>query len=384
MIEKLYTVEEVAQLASVTGRTVRNYLKSGRLVGRKIGGQWRFPENEVQRLLTGAPPDVMDDDVQSAPPAAHAPQEAAARPVAAADAWPEEDAQPDTDYNDYTSPLPADDAVYNGTAGYTQSERAPAPLPRPSAPPPPARYTPPAPMPAAAQPPAYAPPVYTASSAPASPEPPAYAPPVYAAPPVPMPEQPAPYISAPPAAQPMPQPQPVVAAPSGGEVQYYALLPNPAQGGQPTLYPVAMPAPPQTVPAAAAPALPPAEPALQTGAANADSAKPDKPMDTTPGAAAAPGGSHPELSDVGKRIAKHISEVHDCSAGPQTCAVIDLYQPIAAARATSDRLAQIAEEESAGGLLCQCFTEYDERFFMARYTLFGSSAFLMRCLKLIG
>ncbi|MDL2253681.1 helix-turn-helix domain-containing protein, partial [Ruminococcaceae bacterium OttesenSCG-928-I18] len=72
MIEKLYTVEEVAELASVTGRTIRNYLKSGRLVGRKIGGQWRFPENEVQRLLTGADtadpePEEDDDSPQDGP-----------------------------------------------------------------------------------------------------------------------------------------------------------------------------------------------------------------------------------------------------------------------------------------------------------------------------
>lgn len=61
MIEKLYTVEEVAELASVTGRTIRNYLKSGRLVGRKIGGQWRFPQGEVQRLLAGGLPELAED-----------------------------------------------------------------------------------------------------------------------------------------------------------------------------------------------------------------------------------------------------------------------------------------------------------------------------------
>ena len=43
MIEKLYTVEEVAELASVTGRTIRNYLKSGRLVGRAGVGRQQAP-----------------------------------------------------------------------------------------------------------------------------------------------------------------------------------------------------------------------------------------------------------------------------------------------------------------------------------------------------
>lgn len=63
---------------------------------------------------------------------------------------------------------------------------------------------------------------------------------------------------------------------------------------------------------------------------------------------------------------------------------MDLYQPLQAAKQTSERLSVIADEESENGQLCQCFVEYDERFYVARYTLFGSSAFLMRCLKLLG
>ncbi len=37
-----------------------------------------------------------------------------------------------------------------------------------------------------------------------------------------------------------------------------------------------------------------------------------------------------------------------------------------------------------GGQLCQAFVEFDERFYVARYTLFGTTAYLLRCLKLIG
>ena len=90
------------------------------------------------------------------------------------------------------------------------------------------------------------------------------------------------------------------------------------------------------------------------------------------------------LSDVGKRVAKFVAEVHDCSHGPQICAVFDLHQPLSAARATSERLAAIAAEESDSGQLCQSFVEFDDRYYVARYTLFGTSSFLLRCLKLIG
>ena len=41
-LQKLYSVEEIAQMTSVTTRTIRNYLRNGILKGRKIGGQWRF------------------------------------------------------------------------------------------------------------------------------------------------------------------------------------------------------------------------------------------------------------------------------------------------------------------------------------------------------
>ena len=50
-LEKLYTVEEIAQMASVTTRTIRNYLRLGILKGRKIGGQWRFSQEDVTEML---------------------------------------------------------------------------------------------------------------------------------------------------------------------------------------------------------------------------------------------------------------------------------------------------------------------------------------------
>ena len=50
-MEKLFTVEDIAKMTSMTTRTIRNYLKDGLLKGRKIGGQWRFTEDDIKNLM---------------------------------------------------------------------------------------------------------------------------------------------------------------------------------------------------------------------------------------------------------------------------------------------------------------------------------------------
>ena len=50
-LEKLYTVDDIAQMTALTTRTIRNYLRNGMLKGRKIGGQWRFTQADVQAML---------------------------------------------------------------------------------------------------------------------------------------------------------------------------------------------------------------------------------------------------------------------------------------------------------------------------------------------
>jgi len=49
--EKLYTVEDIAKMTSLTSRTIRNYLKNGSLQGCKIGGQWRFTMENIKKLF---------------------------------------------------------------------------------------------------------------------------------------------------------------------------------------------------------------------------------------------------------------------------------------------------------------------------------------------
>lgn len=48
----LLTIEAVAEILSVHSRTVRRYIKEGRLPGQKVGGQWRVQAEDL-RLFMG-------------------------------------------------------------------------------------------------------------------------------------------------------------------------------------------------------------------------------------------------------------------------------------------------------------------------------------------
>jgi excisionase family DNA binding protein len=50
-LEKLYTVSDVAQMTGLTERTIRNYIKDGKLQGKKVGVQWRFTEEDIENLF---------------------------------------------------------------------------------------------------------------------------------------------------------------------------------------------------------------------------------------------------------------------------------------------------------------------------------------------
>ena len=50
--DRYYTLQEVAKMAKLTDRTLRNYLVSGQLQGTKVGGQWRFTKDDIIRLFS--------------------------------------------------------------------------------------------------------------------------------------------------------------------------------------------------------------------------------------------------------------------------------------------------------------------------------------------
>lgn len=405
MIEKLYTVEEVAALASVTGRTIRNYLKSGRLIGRKIGGQWRFPESEVQRLLSGA---IGEEE-------AFAQQNKAPGSFAA-------------EKRQTTSPLPSEPLVADPAVSSYNSLKTPErensflqtpeevfaepaaeqDLPLFSVAPGTQAYPPQ--EPAAVQANNFAQPVAGPQPVPQQAE--YYQPSqgMAAAPLAQSPQQP---VSQPnPYGQPRyVQPQPLYqpAAPAYGQqppAEYAGTFtenaysrPAAVYTGEPPLaaaapYSSATPYPPEPLGQAAniySAVEPPPEAGTQPFAGGDAVAEPGAqprqeaaPLREAPAAKTPEEEALQELSDVGKRVLHFASEVHDCADGPQICSVIDLHQTLDSAQITSERIAEIARQESERGAACQSFVEYDARYYVARYTLFGTSTFLSRCLLLIG
>jgi len=47
----LMTVNEVAELLKVQEETIRNWLRSGKLKGVKLGNRWRVTTNDLEKFL---------------------------------------------------------------------------------------------------------------------------------------------------------------------------------------------------------------------------------------------------------------------------------------------------------------------------------------------
>ena len=48
---KFYTVEEIADVFSISTSTIRRLLRSGELKGSKLGNQWRISEKQAQEYF---------------------------------------------------------------------------------------------------------------------------------------------------------------------------------------------------------------------------------------------------------------------------------------------------------------------------------------------
>lgn len=66
MMNELLTAREVQDLLKVDRTTVYRMLKDGRLTGVKVGQQWRFPQADVEALLSGC---MGSDEPQPSRPA---------------------------------------------------------------------------------------------------------------------------------------------------------------------------------------------------------------------------------------------------------------------------------------------------------------------------
>jgi len=53
---KTYTPEDAAEALRCTPRCIYNYLRQGKMPGRKIGGRWKILEEDLREFLrTGTP-----------------------------------------------------------------------------------------------------------------------------------------------------------------------------------------------------------------------------------------------------------------------------------------------------------------------------------------
>lgn len=52
-MQKLYRIKEVAKIIGYSERTIRQWIKDGKVKAVKIMSEWRIPEDEVERLKRG-------------------------------------------------------------------------------------------------------------------------------------------------------------------------------------------------------------------------------------------------------------------------------------------------------------------------------------------
>ncbi|MBA7492554.1 hypothetical protein ES702_03104 [subsurface metagenome] len=50
---KLYTVEDLVDMLNISDKTVRAYLREGKIKARKIGLRWRVTEENLKKFLEG-------------------------------------------------------------------------------------------------------------------------------------------------------------------------------------------------------------------------------------------------------------------------------------------------------------------------------------------
>ena len=66
--KEFYTLKDVAFILDISERTMRQLLQSGEVHGLKLGGVWRIPHAEIQRLRApksgSHPPDVTHENYE--------------------------------------------------------------------------------------------------------------------------------------------------------------------------------------------------------------------------------------------------------------------------------------------------------------------------------
>jgi len=53
-VEKYYSTEDVAEILGFKEKTVREWLRTGKLKGKKVGRVWRIKESDLEEFLDDA------------------------------------------------------------------------------------------------------------------------------------------------------------------------------------------------------------------------------------------------------------------------------------------------------------------------------------------
>jgi excisionase family DNA binding protein len=54
-VEKYYSTEDIAEILGLKEKTVREWLRTGKLKGKKIGRLWRVKESELEEFINEPP-----------------------------------------------------------------------------------------------------------------------------------------------------------------------------------------------------------------------------------------------------------------------------------------------------------------------------------------
>ncbi|MHB0978876.1 MAG: helix-turn-helix domain-containing protein [Thermoleophilia bacterium] len=55
-LERVYTVNQVAEMLQTAPLTIRRYLKAGKIRGFKVGKDWRITESDLQAFIDAGRP----------------------------------------------------------------------------------------------------------------------------------------------------------------------------------------------------------------------------------------------------------------------------------------------------------------------------------------
>lgn len=65
----LYTVEELSETLEIQERTIREYLREGRLKGRKLARRWYVSEDNIREYFNEGEPAGLDEETETEPSA---------------------------------------------------------------------------------------------------------------------------------------------------------------------------------------------------------------------------------------------------------------------------------------------------------------------------